>query len=85
MAEPRRTDEEVAEQLLEVLRGDEAEAPGDLAGQTIQKVRSLITARDIIDLTTMVFVLRFCAPLLDLIAALLGHEVPPNDRRARHD
>ncbi len=74
MASDPRPDEQVAEELLELLREDASETPEDLPEKTIQKVRALITTRDLIDLTTLVFVLRFCAPLIDLIAALLGHE-----------
>ena len=80
MAEPSRPDEEVADELLQVLRGDEAETPADLPDRAIQKVRASITGRDLIDLTTVVFLLRFCAPLLDLIAAFFGHDPSQEER-----
>lgn len=81
MASDPRHDEEVAEELLELLRDDESEPSEDLPEKTIQRVRALITTRDLIDLTTFVFVLRFCAPLIDLIAAMFGQEPQPKDRR----
>lgn len=81
MAEPDRPDEEIADELLQILRGDEADAPADLPDRAIQKVRASITGRDLIDLTTVVFLLRFCAPLLDLLAAFFGHDSSLKDRR----
>ena len=65
MTESRDRDEEVAERLLGVLREDQRDAPENLPDRTIQKVQALMTSRDIIDLATVVFVLRFCAPLID--------------------
>jgi hypothetical protein len=81
MTEPRYRDEEVAERLLGVLQEDDPEAPANLPDRTIQKVQALMTSRDIIDLATVVFVLRFCAPLIDLIAAMLGQDLPAAHRR----
>jgi hypothetical protein len=81
MASDPRRDEEFAEELLELLRDDVSESPEDLPDRTIRKVRALITTRDLIDLTTFVFILRFCAPLVDLIVAMLGREPEPKDRR----
>ncbi len=75
MAQPDRPDEDVAEELLALLRDEPAEVPADLPDRTIRKVQASLTARDLIDLTTIVFVLRFCAPLLDLIAAMFGSEI----------
>jgi len=81
MANGPRPDEEFAEELLELLRDDVSDTPEDLSDKTIRQVRALITTRDLIDLTTLVFVLRFCAPLIDLIAGMLGREPEPKDRR----
>ena len=81
MAEPQRPDEEVMEELLGVLRDDEAPTPPDLPDKTLRKVRAAITGRDLVDLTTSVFILQFCAPLLDLIAALLGQDVSRPEKR----
>ncbi len=67
-----RPDEEVAEELLSLLRDEGDEVPAGLPERTRRKVQASLTARDLIDLTTIVFVLRFCAPLLDLIAAFFG-------------
>ena len=75
-----RLNEELAEELLGALRDDEPEAPADLSGKTIQRVNSLLTARDLIDLTTIVFVLQFFAPILDLIAAMIGRDLPDTHR-----
>lgn len=72
MAEPERPDEEVAEELLALLRDEQETPPEHLEERTIRKVQASLTSRDLIDLTTIVFVLRFCAPLLDLIAAFFG-------------
>ncbi len=85
MVEPQRSDEAVVEELLETLRGDEPEAPADLPAKTIRKVQAAMTTRDLIDLTTVVFVLRFCAPFLDLIAAFFGRSISrdPDDRRGQ--
>ncbi len=81
MTTPDRPDEEIVEELLGSLREDAPEAPADLPDKTIRQVRALITSRDLIDLTTFVFVARFCAPLLELIAAMFGVEISPEDRR----
>lgn len=75
------TDERVAEQLLELLRDDRPSPPPDLGERTMRTVRSSITARDLIDLTTFVFVARFCAPLIDLIASMVGAAPPTEARR----
>ena len=75
-----RLNEELAEELLGALRDDEPEAPVDLSGKTIQRVNSLLTARDLIDLTTIVFVLQFFAPILDLIAAMIGRDLRDTHR-----
>jgi hypothetical protein len=75
----------MVEELLASLREDEPEAPPDLPDRTVRKVQAILTARDLVDLTTMVFVLRFCAPLIDLIAALIGRDESPHDRRLDHE
>jgi len=81
MPEPTRSDEEVVRDLLQGLGAEEQPAPEGLPEKTLQKVRASLTARDLLDLSTAVFVLRFCAPLLDLVAAMLGQTLPPTDRR----
>lgn len=81
MAEPERLDEEVIEELLGVLRDEEVPEPVDLPDKTLRKVRAAITSRDLVDLTTSVFILQFCAPLLDLIAAFLGQDVSRPENR----
>ena len=81
MADPIRQDEEVVEELLGLLREDDPETPEDLPDKTIRAVRAAITSRDLVDLTTSVFVLQFCAPLLDLIASLLGQDVSRPENR----
>ena len=85
MAEPTRSDEEVVRDLLEGLGAEERTAPEGLPDKTLRKVRASLTARDLLDLSTLVFVLRFCAPLLDLLAALLGRTLPQSDRRNEDD
>ena len=83
MTESRQNDEELAERLLEVLREGDPEAPANLPAKTIQKVQALMTTRDIIHLTTVVFLLRFCAPLIDLIAAMLGSDLQNQESETR--
>jgi hypothetical protein len=85
MAQAERPDEEVAEELLALLREEVPEAPPDLPDRTIRKVQASLTARDLIDLTTVVFVLRFCAPILDLIAAMFGSVHSDEEGRHHHD
>ena len=82
MANEPRPDEEIAEELLGVLRDDASETPDDLTDKAIRKVRASITTRDLIDLTTFVFILRFCAPLIDLIVAMLGVELEDTHRES---
>jgi hypothetical protein len=82
MSDPARRDEEIAEELLEVLRAEEPGPPADLPDRTIGTVRTLLTARELVDLSTAVFVLQFCAPLLDLVAAMLGAATPPQHGRS---
>jgi len=76
-----RHDDAIAEELLAALR-DETPAPAeDLPDRTIRRVQDLLSARDMIDFATVVFLLQFFAPLLDLVAAMLGHELPDDSRR----
>lgn len=75
-------DETMARELLSVFLSDDDSPPEELPDRTIRKVQNELTSRDLIDLTTFVFLMRFCAPLLDLIAAFFGVESEnPNDRR----
>ena len=67
-------DDAFARELLGSLGGDRPEAPEALPDRTIRKVQAELTGRDLIDLTTFVFLMRFCAPLLDLLAAFFGHD-----------
>ena len=78
-----RPDEDVARDLLSILHDDDSPAPEELPERTIRKVQHELTSRDLIDLTTFVFLMRFCAPLLDLIAAFFG--VNPEDRDDRRN
>lgn len=79
-------DEEVARDILSILLDDDEMTPPELPDRTIRKVQNELTSRDLIDLTTFVFLMRFCAPLLDLIAAFFG-ELPEerDDRRNDHE
>lgn len=78
-----RSDEEVVDDLFAVLRDDAPPAPEALADMTIRKVEASITSRDLVDLVTAVFLVRFCAPLIDLVAALFGHT--PDEPSWRYD
>lgn len=79
MSAGERQDEDLARDLLSVLQGDESTPPDALPDRTIRKVQAELTSRDLIDLTTFVFLMRFCAPLLDLIAAFLGQDPGTDD------
>jgi hypothetical protein len=81
MSDPLRQDEEFVEDLLGILKDDVASPPPELEARTQQRVRASLTTRDLIDLTTVVFLLRFCAPLMDLIAAMFGVDVTTDNRR----
>ena len=81
---PEGRDEEIAAELLELLQEDPGEEPADLSDKTIQQVRASITSRDLIDLTTFVFIARFCGPIIDLIAGMLG-AAPPEQGTPRRD
>ena len=83
MTEPLRQDEEVAEELLHALREEEPETPSNLPYDTIRAVKSLLTARELIDMTTLVFLMRFCVPVLDMVIAIIGGE-PEDPRGKRH-
>ncbi len=81
MSEADRYDDEgIAEELLSNLRAEAPETPPDLPEKTIRQVQALLTSRDLIDLSTFVFVAQFCAPLMDLIAAVFGIEAGTDDR-----
>ena len=85
MSADERQDEDVARDLLSILEGDEPSPPDALSDQTIRKVENELTARDLIDLTTFVFLMRFCAPLLDLIAAFFGQDPGAGQDRRPND
>ena len=82
MSEPNdRHDDSVAEELLAALREETPTPADDLSDRTIRRVQDLLSARDMIDFATIVFLLQFIAPVLDLVAAMLGHELPDDSRR----
>ncbi len=85
MTDPERPDEEIADELLALLREESEPPPADLPERTIRKVQASLTARDLVDLTTIVFVLRFCAPILDLIAAMFGGRASDSDEEGNND
>ena len=85
MANADKTDEVLARDLLQILQDDEPEVPPALPERTIRKVQAELTSRDLIDLTTFVFLTRFCAPFLDLIFALFGYESRVEDDRRTDD
>lgn len=79
------SDEDFVRDLLGSLEADRPSPPESLNDRTIRKVQAELTSRDLIDLTTFVFLMRFCAPLLDLLAAFFGHDPlsPPDSMGAR--
>jgi len=80
-----RHDEDVAQELLGLLAQDRSDPPAQLPDRTIRKVQAELTSRDLIDLTTFVFLMRFCAPLLDLIAGFIGQDPRADQDRRPND
>jgi hypothetical protein len=72
-------DEELARELLGILSDDFSEPPDELPDRTIRKIEAELTSRDLLDLTTFVFLMSFCAPILDLFAAFFGYDIPRRD------
>ena len=74
MSDDREAWEQAAYDLLEPLRIEEV-APNEsvLVEETMRRVHSEITLHEVVDLFTSTFVLRFFAPVLDLVAAGLGN------------
>ena len=52
-----------------------------LVGETMRRVQSEITLHEVVDLFTSTLVLRFFAPVLDLVAAGLGSLSEEGDPR----
>lgn len=67
-------DEELARELLGILNEDFPELPDELPDRTMRKIEAEMTSRDLLDLTTLVFLTSFCAPILDLFAAFFGND-----------
>lgn len=84
MGETSDADQQFIADLLGELRHETPLVPPDLSTRAIRKVQTLITARDLLDLTTVVFLLRVCAPLMDLVAAALGADDQRNDKGRRN-
>jgi hypothetical protein len=66
--------EQAAYALLEPLRSEQ-DTPDEFAlvEATMRRVHSEITLHEVVDLFTSTFVLRFFAPVLDLVATGLGN------------
>jgi hypothetical protein len=82
MSDDREAWEQAAYDLLEPLRTEEV--PPDesaLVEATMRRVHSEITLHEVVDLFTSTFVLRFFAPVLDLVAAGLGNLSREGDQR----
>jgi hypothetical protein len=82
MSVDREPWEAAAHALLEPLRTDQV-APDEaaLVDATMRRVHSEITLHEVVGLFTSTFVLRFFAPVLDLVAAGLGNRSSKGDRR----
>jgi hypothetical protein len=74
--------EQAAYELLEPLRTEQV-TPDEsvLVEATMRRVNSEITLHEVLDLFTSTFVLRFFAPVLDLVAAGLGNLSREGDQR----
>jgi hypothetical protein len=71
MTEPRTTRSEAeraAAEILAPLRSEEVVMPEGLPARTMERIHTAISAKELIELTTSVFVLRVCAPVLDILA-----------------
>ena len=77
------TDDGFLRDLLGSLDDDFPEVPEALPDRTIRKVQAELTSRDLLDLTTFVFLMRFSAPLLDLLAAFFGHDPVVSQNRSQ--
>ena len=82
MSTDREPWEKAAHELLEPLRIEQV-APDEsaLVEATMRRVHSEITLHEVVDLFTSTFVLRFFAPVLDLVAAGLGNLSREGDQR----
>ena len=82
MSSDREPWEQAAHELLEPLRIEQV-APDEsaLVEATMRRVRSEITLHEVVDLFTSTFVLRFFAPVLDLVAAGLGNLSREGDQK----
>jgi hypothetical protein len=82
MPNDREPWEQEAHDLLEPLRAEEV-VPDEsaLVAATMRRVHSEITLHEVVDLFTSTFVLRFFAPVLDLVAAGLGNLSQEGDER----
>ena len=70
-------EDDFVRELLGSLGSDVPDPPAALPERTIRKVQAELTSRDLIELTTFVFLSRFCVPLLDFFAAIFGHDLSP--------
>jgi hypothetical protein len=82
MPDDREPWEQAAYDLLEPLRTEQV-APDEsaLIEATMRRVHSDITLHEVVDLFTSTFVLRFFAPLLDLVASGLDNLSREGDQR----
>jgi hypothetical protein len=82
MSNDREPWEQAAYELLEPLRVEQV-TPDEsvLVETTMRRVHSEITLHEVVDLFTTTFVLRFFAPVLDLVAAGLGNLSREGDRK----
>ena len=82
MSDEREPWEQRAYDLLEPLRIEQA-TPDEsvLVEATMRRVHSEITLHEVVDVFTSTFVLRFFAPVLDLVAAGLANLSEEGDSR----
>ena len=82
MSDDREPWEKTAYVLLEPLRTEQV-APDEsaLVEATMRRVHSEITLHEVVHLFTSTLVLRFLAPVLDLVAAGLGNLSREGDQR----
>jgi hypothetical protein len=64
--------EAFAKEILAPLREEEATVIPDLTDRAMRRIHASITARECVELLTSVYLLGFCAPLLDLFATSLS-------------
>lgn len=80
----RGTDSErAAAEILAPLRAEEVAMPAELSARTMDRIHTAISAKELVELTTSVFVLRVWAPALDILLQLFRPTDPDTSEREK--